>query len=117
MQKRVGIARTIAPQPKILLFDEPTTGLDPITTTAINELIQELSQTLSVTSVIVSHDMKCALEIANRILVLDQGKAVFTGSRDEILKSDLPLIRDFLADFLPAKAIQPTHLTPKGSVP
>jgi phospholipid/cholesterol/gamma-HCH transport system ATP-binding protein len=70
MQKRVSLARTVAVNPKILLFDEPTTGLDPVTTKAINQLIFELSRKLKTTSLVVSHDMQCALEIADHILVL-----------------------------------------------
>lgn len=98
MQKRVSLARTLAPGPRYLLFDEPTTGLDPITTNAINELIFELSRTLNVTSLVVSHDMGCALRIADRILVLDQAKILALGSVDEIKRSTEPLIRDFLVE-------------------
>ncbi|MGE4234336.1 MAG: ABC transporter ATP-binding protein [Bacteriovoracia bacterium] len=99
MQKRVSLARTIAPGPKYLLFDEPTTGLDPVTTKAINTLIYTLSRTLNVTSVVVSHDMGCALGIADRILVLDQGKVLAYVKKSEIKKSSEPLIQDFLKDF------------------
>jgi phospholipid/cholesterol/gamma-HCH transport system ATP-binding protein len=98
MQKRVSLARTLAPSPSYLLFDEPTTGLDPITTQAVNALIHELSRRLKVTSVVVSHDMGCALKIADRILVLDQAKILALGSVPEIRSSSEPLIRDFLAE-------------------
>lgn len=98
MQKRVSLARTLAPGPSYLLFDEPTTGLDPITTHSINELIVSLSRKLKVTSIVVSHDMNSAIEIADRILVLDQGKIVFLGNTKEILQSTHPLIQDFLSD-------------------
>lgn len=98
MQKRVSLARTIAPGPRYLLFDEPTTGLDPITTNAINELIFELSRSLKVTSLVVSHDMGCALRIADRILVLDSGKILALGTVEEIKNSTDPLIRDFLME-------------------
>ena len=100
MQKRVSLARTIVLEPSILLFDEPTTGLDPITTSAVNGLIQELSRKLQTTSVVVSHDMNCALGIADRILVLDQGQIVEFGSVEEIRKSQNPLVQDFLAEVL-----------------
>ena len=100
MQKRVSLARTLAPSPQYLLFDEPTTGLDPITTRAVNDLIFELSRKLKVTSLVVSHDMGCALEIADRILVLDQGKILALDTVANIKKSQIPLIRDFLQETL-----------------
>lgn len=96
MQKRVSLARTIAVEPEILLFDEPTTGLDPISTTAINELIRELSRKMKTTSVVVSHDIKCALGIADRILFLDKGQVVEDSAPDKIRKSNHPLVREFL---------------------
>ncbi|HRK02596.1 MAG TPA: ATP-binding cassette domain-containing protein, partial [Oligoflexia bacterium] len=100
MQKRVSLARTLAPGTQILLFDEPTTGLDPITTNAVNELIAELSDRLNVTSVVVSHDMGCALRIADRILVLDQGNILALDTVDRIKSSSEPLIQDFLREAL-----------------
>jgi phospholipid/cholesterol/gamma-HCH transport system ATP-binding protein len=98
MQKRASLARTLAPEPRYLLFDEPTTGLDPITTTAVNNLIFELSRKLKVTSVVVSHDMACALKIADRILVLDQAKILAYETVARIKTSSEPLIRDFLSE-------------------
>jgi phospholipid/cholesterol/gamma-HCH transport system ATP-binding protein len=98
MQKRVSLARTIATQPKVLLFDEPTTGLDPVTTTAINELIRDLSRELRTTSIVVSHDMECALAIADRIIVLEAGRIVESGTPNELLRSSAPLVREFLAE-------------------
>ncbi len=100
MQKRVSLARTLAPGPRALLFDEPTTGLDPITTTAINELILNLSRKLQVTSLVVSHDMGSALKIADRILVLEQGRILALGTPAEIEASPLELIREFLEETL-----------------
>lgn len=103
MQKRVSLARTVAIDPRILLFDEPTTGLDPITTKAINKLIQDLSRTLKTTSMVVSHDMQCALDIADRIIVLDKGLIVEQGSPDELKKSQHPLVQDFLSEAVNAQ--------------
>jgi len=100
MQKRVSLARTVAIEPSILLFDEPTTGLDPVTTTTINQLILSLSHTLHTTSIVVSHDMKCALEIADRIIMLDKGSIVASGTPTELKRSKVPLVVDFLAEVL-----------------
>lgn len=108
MQKRVSLARTLAPEPEYLLFDEPTTGLDPINTNAVNDLIKSLSDRLKVTSVVVSHDMACALKIADRILVLDQGRILAHGTVAEIRASQEPLIRAFLAETLALASDAPT---------
>ncbi|WP_373998553.1 ABC transporter ATP-binding protein [Bdellovibrio bacteriovorus] len=102
MQKRVSLARTVALEPRILLFDEPTTGLDPVTTTAVNQLILDLSRTLKTTSLVVSHDMNCALSIADRIVVLDKGQIVAQGTPEELKKSEIPLVKDFLSEVLSA---------------
>ncbi len=98
MQKRVSLARTVAIVPRVLLFDEPTTGLDPVTTNAVNMLIRDLSHTLGATSIVVSHDMACALAIANKIIVLDQGNIVAQGTPQEILQCRVPLVEDFLIE-------------------
>ncbi|HMN67049.1 MAG TPA: ABC transporter ATP-binding protein [Bdellovibrionales bacterium] len=103
MQKRVSLARTVAVSPRILLFDEPTTGLDPVTTRAINRLIFELSRKLKTTSLVVSHDMQCALEIADHIIVLDKGEIVDQGSPEGLKKSRHELTKDFLKEALDAE--------------
>ena len=102
MQKRVSLARTVAVNPKILLFDEPTTGHDKVTTRDINQLILELSRKLQTTSLVVSHDMQCALEIADHIIVLDKGEIVAQGSSEQLKKNAHPLVRDFLSEALSA---------------
>lgn len=104
MQKRVSLARTVAVTPRILLFDEPTTGLDPVTTKAINQLILELSRKLKTTSLVVSHDMQCALDIADRILFLDQGEIIAQGTPEELKKHPHPLVKDFLKEALNAES-------------
>jgi phospholipid/cholesterol/gamma-HCH transport system ATP-binding protein len=98
MKKRVSLARTIATGPKVLLFDEPTTGLDPISTNQVNELITSLSRRLGTTSVVVSHDMQSALKVADHILVLDGGGLLTQGSPSELRQSQIPLVVDFLAE-------------------
>ena len=100
MQKRVSLARTLAIEPEILLFDEPTTGLDPVTTNAINELILELSRKLQTTSIVVSHDMNCALDIADKIIVLDKGHIVDYGTPEMLKTSKQVLVQDFLKEVL-----------------
>jgi phospholipid/cholesterol/gamma-HCH transport system ATP-binding protein len=100
MQKRVSLARTLALEPKFLLFDEPTTGLDPITTNTVNQLIFSLSRQLQTTSIVVSHDMNCALDIADRIIVLDGGKIVEDGTVSQLKQSHQPLVQDFLEEVI-----------------
>jgi phospholipid/cholesterol/gamma-HCH transport system ATP-binding protein len=99
MQKRVSLARTLAPAPSALLFDEPTTGLDPVTTRSINRLILKLSHELGVTSVVVSHDMESAFGVADRILLMDAGKIVTLATPEEIARNPAPLAQQFLEDF------------------
>lgn len=98
VQKRVSMARTLAPGPEYLLFDEPTTGLDPLSTSSINALISELSRKLNVTSIIVSHDMACALSIADQILFLDRGKILLMAPPKEVVKSEIPLVQEFFKE-------------------
>ena len=96
MRKRVGLARAIAYDPEMLLYDEPTTGLDPITADMINNLIVDLNRQLNVTSIAVTHDMKSAYRIANRIIMLYGGKVEFDGTPDEIRSSDNPVVKQFI---------------------
>ncbi|MCB2229286.1 ABC transporter ATP-binding protein [bacterium] len=96
MRKRVGMARAIAADPEILLYDEPTTGLDPITADVINDLIVELNDRLKVTSITVTHDMTSAYKIASRIVMLYQGKVQFDGTPDDIRSTDNPVVQQFI---------------------
>ncbi len=96
MKKRVGLARAICMSPEIILFDEPTTGVDPIMGDIINELIRHLHDTLKVTSVTVTHDMKSAYKIADRIAMLYDRKIIAIGTPDEIKKSDNPIVKQFI---------------------
>jgi phospholipid/cholesterol/gamma-HCH transport system ATP-binding protein len=95
MKKRVGIARAIVGRPDILLWDEPTTGLDPINTTAIERLIVRLSQELEVTSLVVTHDIEGGLLICDRVAMLNEGRLRFCGSPDEFKSSDDPFVQAF----------------------
>lgn len=96
MKKRVGLARAISYDPEVILYDEPTTGLDPIMADAINDLIVEMSEKLSVTSVTITHDMQSAYKIADRISMLYLGKIIETGSPDEIKNTANPIVRQFV---------------------
>ncbi len=95
MRKRVGIARAIAMDPECVLYDEPTTGLDPITANVIDTLIARLSDELGITSVVVTHDVDSAFRIADRIVMLHRGRIVFSGTPDEARTSDEPVVRAF----------------------
>lgn len=96
MRKRVGLARAIAHNPEILLYDEPTTGLDPVTADKIDDLIVQLHEKLKVTSIAVTHDMKSAFKIGKRIIMLYQGVVEFDGSPDEINVTDNPVVKQFI---------------------
>jgi phospholipid/cholesterol/gamma-HCH transport system ATP-binding protein len=96
MRKRVGLARSIVLDPKVILYDEPTTGLDPITSQTINELIVDLQAKLNVTSVVVTHDIHSAFSVGDRIAFLHQGVFEWVGSMDEARDTDHPRLRDFL---------------------
>lgn len=95
MKKRVGLARAIAYEPDYILYDEPTTGLDPIMSDVINDLILGLQKKLKVTSVVVTHDMKSAYKVSNRIAMLYQGKIVACGTPEEIKNTKDPLVKQF----------------------
>jgi phospholipid/cholesterol/gamma-HCH transport system ATP-binding protein len=95
-RKRVGLARAIATKPKYLLYDEPTTGLDPVTTAVIDGLIQKMRNELKVTSVVVTHDMKSAYRIADRIAMLYKGRIRFVGTPAETQEAADPIVRAFV---------------------
>ncbi len=96
MKKRVALARAIAAEPDILLYDEPTTGLDPITADRINELIVDVNKKLGVTSIAVTHDMASVYKIADRIVMLYDGKGICDGTPEEIKSTDNPVVRQFI---------------------
>lgn len=95
-RKRAGLARAIATKPKYILYDEPTTGLDPVTTAVIDELIIRMSEELGVTGVVISHDMKSAFRISDRVAMLYDGVIRAEGTPEEIRDSDDPIVRGFV---------------------
>ena len=105
-RKRVALARAIALDPEIILYDEPTTGLDPPRADEINELIRKLQQELHVTSVVVTHDMASARKVADRILMLYQGRFIFDGTPAEIMRTEDPRVRCFVEGRCAAEVLQ-----------
>ena len=96
MKKRVGIARAIAPECTYLFCDEPNSGLDPLTSLKIDELIKEITYEFNITTIIVTHDMNSVIEIGDNIMFLYQGRNVWEGTRDEIMDSDVPELNEFI---------------------
>ncbi len=96
MQKRVGLARAIVYQPQIVLYDEPTTGLDPIVADSIDQLILRVRDQFKVTSVVVTHDMRSARRVGQRILMLHERKIYAAGTPDDIFNSKDPVVRQFV---------------------
>jgi phospholipid/cholesterol/gamma-HCH transport system ATP-binding protein len=114
MKKRVALARALAIRPEVLLYDEPTTGLDPINVTRIADLIEYLNETLDVTSVVVTHDMDTALAISDRIAMIHEGFVIFSGTPDELRASDNPQVRDFIEGNAPVDEDTQTLLRSAG---
>ena len=96
MQKRVGLARCLIEEPAIILYDEPTSGLDPLTTDVINQIILRLRNQLKVSSVVVTHDVRSAFTIADRIIILDKGQILAQGTPSEIEQSELSWVQHFI---------------------
>lgn len=96
MRKRVGLARAIALKPEIILYDEPTTGLDPIMTDAIDKLILSMQKELGITSVVISHDIAATFHVAEQIAMLNDGEIILAGTPDEFRTTRNPLVRQFL---------------------
>jgi phospholipid/cholesterol/gamma-HCH transport system ATP-binding protein len=98
MRKRIGLARSIITEPKLMLYDEPTTGLDPITSKEISTLIVDLQNAFKMTSIIVTHDVLCAKIIADCAIVLDDGHIVHEGTIEELLTAEDPFLKNFFSD-------------------
>ncbi len=109
MRKRVGLARAIVYHPEIVLYDEPTTGLDPIVSDSIDKLILRVRDRLNVTSVVVTHDMRSARRLGQRILMLHERKIYATGTPDEIFDSKDPVVRQFVEGVADPKEVSVPH--------
>jgi phospholipid/cholesterol/gamma-HCH transport system ATP-binding protein len=101
MKKRVGLARTLALQPEVILYDEPTTGLDPINTARINHLIRGIQRALKLTSVVVTHDMGTAFSVSDRLAMLGRGRIVLVGTKEQFRSTNNVLVRDFIEGHAP----------------
>lgn len=95
MKKRIGLARTLITDPKIMLYDEPTTGLDPATSREISKLILEVQKKYKTSSIIVTHDMECARMVSDRMVVLKDGEYIVEGTFEELQKNDDPFVKSF----------------------
>jgi phospholipid/cholesterol/gamma-HCH transport system ATP-binding protein len=101
MKKRVGLARTLALQPEVILYDEPTTGLDPINTARINHLIVGIQRALHLTSVVITHDMGTAFSVSDRLAMIGKGRILFVGSKEEFRESRNPAVYNFINGIAP----------------
>ena len=97
MKKRVSLARAISTNPKYILYDEPTTGLDPVMSDQIDDLIKELSGKLNITSIVVTHDIFSVYDVADNVAMMHEGQTYFFGTPKELVETKDPIIREFLA--------------------
>ena len=114
MKKRVSLARALAIKPEVLLYDEPTTGLDPINITRICELIVRLQRNLDVTSIIVTHDMETAFAVSNRVAMINNGSVIFSGTPEELKASNDSFVRNFIEGNAPVDEDTETLLKSAG---
>ncbi|MFO7957768.1 MAG: ATP-binding cassette domain-containing protein [Candidatus Brocadiia bacterium] len=114
MIKRAALARALAQSPEIMLFDEPTTGLDPIIVHAIHELIESSYRRLGLTAIIVSHEIPNIFAIVDRVAMLHEGKVCFEGTPEEVMSCEDPVVRDFIRGSLPPEHLRVPELTALG---
>lgn len=99
MRKRVGVARALVGDPEYIFYDEPTTGLDPVTSEQIDNLVKDLADKMNVTSIVITHDMFSVYKVADEVIMLDKGKVAFAGNPTELRASSNPIVRDFIERF------------------
>jgi phospholipid/cholesterol/gamma-HCH transport system ATP-binding protein len=114
MKKRVGLARCIALRPRVILYDEPTTGLDPVNVVRINNLIKHLQESLHVTSMVVTHDLSTMFTVSDRIAMIHSGTIIFVGTPDELRNASDPRVRDFVEGNAPENEDTATLLRSAG---
>ena len=115
MRKRVGIARAIALRPKYILYDEPTTGLDPVTSAVIDQLMVRMREKLGVTSVVITHDMRSAYTVGSRIAMLYEGRVRQVGTVDEVRRTTDPVVRQFIEGRATLEPEEPTRAAARRS--
>ncbi|HEX8789407.1 MAG TPA: ATP-binding cassette domain-containing protein [Polyangiaceae bacterium] len=103
MKKRVGLARTLALHPEVILYDEPTTGLDPVNTARIGHLMKSIQRSLELTSVVVTHDMGTAFDVSDRLVMIGHGRVLFVGSKEEFKSTENAAVRDFIEGRAPER--------------
>ena len=96
MKKRVGLARALITEPEYILYDEPTTGLDPIMSDSIDDLIKNLAEQLNVTSIVVTHDMFSVKNVADKVAMVHEGKIYFEGTQQQLINSEDKVVKDFI---------------------
>ncbi len=114
MKKRIGLARAIALKPRVVLYDEPTTGLDPVNVVRINNLIKHLQESLRVTSMVVTHDLSTMFTVSDRIAMIQGGMIIFVGTPEELRKASDPRVRDFVEGNAPENEDTATLLRSAG---
>ena len=114
MKKRIALARALAVKPEVILYDEPTTGLDPLNVNRISDLIVYLQKTLSITSVVVTHDLDLAITISDRIAMIHEGEIIFSGIPEELVRSDNPIVKNFIEGKAPLDEDTETLLKSAG---